>query len=47
MKNKSTSKPDFFGLDSQKKCDEINCDRYGEYLAPKNLQIALRNIFFV
>ena len=37
MKNKSTSKPDFFGLKTnKKKCDEINCDRYGEYLAPKS-----------
>tara|TARA_B100000963_G_C22595731_1_gene657740 strand:+ start:511 stop:1077 length:567 start_codon:yes stop_codon:yes gene_type:complete len=37
MKNKSTNKSDFFGLKTTKrKCDAINCDKYGEYLAPKS-----------
>ena len=46
MKNKSTSKPDFFDLKTQKKkCDEINCDRYGEYFAPKSPNNSEKYIF--
>ncbi len=37
MKNKSINKSNFFGLKTnKKKCDEINCEEYGEYLAPKS-----------